>query len=215
MEEASKPFVLGLALFICFFFVARTIETVRRYYISSGSYDDILLSNFAITGLNLVLRLLYYIIAWSGITAFYFVFEKYTLKQGLKKNTRYILTIFSAAEAFFTSALYFTAAASWIMICVIILFLVVAFFPVILFAYIAQISPTRDRRIAWDVITIGFLLFMLAIMLDLPETYIVVTEYMGLPYFPPAMVHYGTPIMMMGGGIMMGIGFASIYRDVL
>ena len=210
--EEAKPFILGWILFIGAFTVARTIETVRRYYI--GSYYDIIEQNFTlINPLNLVLRLSYYIIAWSAITIFYFVLEKYIMKQGMKKNTRYILTIFSALEGIFSVLLYFTAAAAWNLIIVSGLFFVVAFFPLFLFIYIAMNSITREQKIAWIVIMIGFLLFLAGVMLDLPETALVLEQYGGIT-LPVELVHYGTPLLQVAGGVLVGTGFAVIYRKV-
>ncbi len=212
IEEEAKPFIFGLILFICCFLIARTIETIRRYWI--GSYYDIIDSHFSITGLNLALRLSYYIIAWSGITIFYYVFETHIMKEGMQKNTWYILTIFSALEGIFSCFLYFTSATDWVMFCVIGFFFVVAFFPVFLFLYTAKMAISRRQRVAWIGITIGFLIFVLGVMADLPEAYLVVTEYMGLEYFPPVFIHYGTPIMQAMGTVLMGIGFAVLYENI-
>ncbi len=212
ISQEAKPFILGWILFIGAFTVARTIETVRRYYI--GSYYDIIEQNFTlIDPLNLVLRLLYYIIAWSAITIFYFVLEKYIMKGGMKKNTRYILTVFSALEGIFSVLLYFTAAAAWNLLIVSGLFFVVAFFPLFLFVYITINSITREQKIAWVVILIGFLLFLLGVMADLPETALVLEQYGGI-ILPVDLVHYGTPILQVAGGILVGTGFAIIYRKV-
>lgn len=212
INEEAKPFILGWILFVGAFTIARTIETVRRYYI--GSYYDILEQNFTLTDpVNLALRLSYYIIAWSAITIFYFVLEKYIMKEGMKKNTKYILTVFSALEGLFSITLYFTAAAAWNLIVVAGLFFVVAFFPLFLFIYIAKNSITRNQKIAWIIILIGFILFILGVMADLPETALVLNQYSGVA-LPLELVHYGTPILQASGGILVGTGFAIIYKNI-
>ncbi|HUX98237.1 MAG TPA: hypothetical protein VMV49_01670 [Candidatus Deferrimicrobium sp.] len=208
----ARPFILGLVLFIGSFTIARTIETIRRYYI--GSYYDIIDSNFTLIGANLILRLCYYIIAWAGITIFYFVFEKHIMKKGMQKNTRYILTFCSAAEGFFSCLLYFTAAAAWVLYCVIILFFIVVFFPIIFFLYLVKMAISREQKIAWVIVSLGFLLALLGVMGDLPEASLIVTQYFGVPFLPPAFIHYGTPILQAVGATLLGIGFATIYKVV-
>ncbi len=211
INPEAKPFILGWILFNGGYLVARTIETIRRYYI--GSYYDILDSGFQITGLNLALRLSYYIIAWTAITIFYFVLEKYIMKESMKKNTRYALTIFSALEGTFSAMLYFTAAAAWNLLVVAGLFFVVAFFPIFFFIYLAKNTITREQRYAWIIIMVGFLLFILGVMADLPETALVLSQYAGTA-LPVWLVHYGAPIHQMVGGALVGTGFAIIYKGV-
>ncbi|MHA1129826.1 MAG: hypothetical protein ACTSQQ_03365 [Candidatus Helarchaeota archaeon] len=211
INPEAKPFILGWILFIGGFTIARTIETIRRYYI--GSYYDIIDSGFQINGLNLWLRLSYYIIAWSAITIFYFVLEKYIMKEGMKKNTRYVLTIFSALEGLFSATLYFTAATIWNLLIVASFFFIVAFFPIFFFIYLAKNAITKEQRYAWIFITVGFLLFILGVMADLPETSLVLSQYAGST-LPILLVHYGTPLLQMGGGVLVGTSFAIIYKEV-
>lgn len=214
INKEARPFILGIAVFIGSYIIARTIETIRRYWI--GSYYDIITATppFTITGLNLILRLSYYIISWTSITFFYYMFEQHVMKKGMKKNTHYVLTIFSAAEGIFSCLLYFTAAAAWVMYGVICFFFVIVFFPIIFFLYLSKMAPTKGQQIGWIFVTIGFILVLLGIMLDLPESYWVVTHYMGSPFFPPELIHYGTPILQAAGAILLGIAFANIYKNV-
>ncbi|NVM27990.1 MAG: hypothetical protein HWN65_04025 [Candidatus Helarchaeota archaeon] len=205
--EEAKPFILGIGMFALFFTIARTIETIRRYF-GIGSYYDIIDTNFGITGLNLGFRFTYYIISYTGIAIFYFVFERNVIKTGLKKNTRYILTIFSLAEIFFTCMLYFTGAAVWAMTGVIVLFFVIAFVPIYFFLYLAKTALSREQKIAWLIVTVGFVLFVLGVMGDLPEAYMITQ------YIPAEFIHYGTPLLQAGGSILMGSGFAIIYKNV-
>jgi len=219
--EEAKPFILGWILFVGAFTIARTIETIRRYYV--GSYFDIFNPfspsspiPFTITGLNLILRLLYYIVAWSAITIFFFILEKYIMKAGMQKNTRYILTLFSALEGSFSVVLYFTAAAPWNLLIVASIFFVIAFCPVIFFIYFAKHAITRSQRIAWLVIMVGFLLFLIGVMFDLPETALALYQNAGINIHLEfgELIRYGTPILQAVGGTLVGVGFATIYRNV-
>ncbi|MHA1266599.1 MAG: hypothetical protein ACTSRS_15290 [Candidatus Helarchaeota archaeon] len=205
--EEAKPFIFGIILFLMTFLIARTIETIRRHFVS-GDYYDIVNSNFQIEGINLILRLSYYIIAWTGITIFYFVFERYIMKEGMKKNTRYFLTICSALEGSFSCLLYFTANAIWVQAIVFILFFGVAFFPILFFSYVAVKSLTRRQRIAWFLNTIGLFLFIAGVMIDLPEA-AMITQTM-----PLELVHFVPPILQAIGVLAMGIGFLAIYQEL-
>ncbi len=214
INEEAKPFILGWIMFIGAFTIARTIETVRRYFI--GSYYDILDEGFQITGLNLILRLSYYIIAWSAITLLFFLLEKYIMKEGMKKNTHYILTIFAALEGIFSVCLYFSAAAVWNLLIVTGLFFIIAFFPLFFFVYLAKNAITKSQRIAWVVILVGFFFFLIGVMFDLPETSLVLLQYGGIDIHAELwmIVHYGTPLLQAVGGTLVGTGFAIIYRNV-
>jgi len=203
-SDREAKFILGVGMFALFFTIARTIETIRRYF-GIGNYYDILEYNFGIRDLNLALRLIYYLISYIGIAVFYYVFEKNIIKKGMNKDTKYVLTIFSLAEIFFTYMLYFTAAALWAMVGVVSLFFVIAFVPIYFFLYLAKTALTRKQEFAWIVITIGFCLFVIGVMGDLPEAYMVTR------YLPEELIHYGTPILQASGGILMGTGFALIY----
>lgn len=209
IDEAAKPFIFGLILFIGTFTIARTVETIRRHFVVGIFNADIIGSNFQLDGLNLILRLSYYVIAWTGITIFYFVFEKYVMKEGMKKNTRYILTMSSALEGIFSCLLYFTANALWNQVFVIVFFFGVAFFPPLFFLYVAFHSITREQKIAWLMITAAFFLFVAGVMIDLPESWVILTQTL-----PPEVIHFAPPILQALGLGFMGAGFATIYKNV-
>jgi len=105
----------------------------------------------------LILRLSYYIIAWLGNTIFYYLFEKHVMKKGMKKNTYYILTIFSAAEGISSFLLYFTGAAVWVLYGVIAFFFVVVVFPVIFFLYLSKMAIMKGQKIGWIVVTFRYI----------------------------------------------------------
>jgi len=203
IEKEAKPFFKGLIAFSVLFTIARTIETYRRYYYV-GDYYDIVDSNFTISGLNLILRLLYYIVAWTGISIFYFIFEQ----QIMDKKTKYLITICSILEGSFSCSLYFTANALWNFIIVAILFFGVAFVPIILFIYLITKSIYLSKKCGWIFNTIGFIFFILGVMGDLPESYEIVK------YLPGEFVHYFNPIAQILGVIFLGIGFSLIYKKL-
>ncbi len=203
MEKEAKPFILGLLTFLVSYTIARTIETIRRYFII-GDYYDIVDSNFSITGLNLWLRLCYYIFAWTGITIFFYVFESYILNN----KTRFMITICSALEGIFSCMLYFTANAFWNFIIVSILFFGVALVPLLFFINLAVKSMYKYQRIAWILIIIGFIFYLLGVMADLPEAYVFVQN------LPGEFLHYFNPIAQSIGIILMGSGFIILYRNV-
>lgn len=204
MDKEAKPFILGLIFFIGTFMIARTIETYRRYFYS-GNYHDIVESGFRIFGTNLILRLLYYIIAWGGISVFYLVFEKYIMNR----KTKYILTVCTILEGTFSCLLYFTHNELWNFMVVTILFFGVAFIPLILFIYLSIKAVYRSNRIAWILNTIGFIFFVLGVMADLPEAY---TFVQNIP-ISEELIRYFNPIAMSIGAILMGTGFWIMYKS--
>jgi hypothetical protein len=135
------------------------------------------------------------------------------MKKGMKKNTYYILTIFSAAEGISSFLLYFTGAAVWVLYGVIAFFFVVVVFPVIFFLYLSKMAIMKGQKIGWIVVTFGHILFLLGVMFDLPEAYLVITQYMGTS-LPQVLIHYGTPVLQASGAILLGVGFATIYKNV-
>lgn len=75
----------------------------------------------------------------------------------MKKNTYYILTIFSAAEGISSFLLYFTGAAVWVLYGVIAFFFVVVVFPVIFFLYLSKMAIMKGQKIGWIVVTFRYI----------------------------------------------------------
>jgi hypothetical protein len=126
----------------------------------------------------------------------------------MNTKTKYILTIFSIFEAFLTVALYLTAGNYVIFLLAVFNFLIVGLFPIVLFLWIAYKSPYRSTQISWVIITIGFILFALGMMGDLPEAWFIITSEL-----PQLFVRYFTPLAQIFGAICMAIGFIVIYKD--
>ena len=203
MEKGSRSFILGIVFFTAFFMISRTIETIRRYF-GIGSYYDIIDSNFSITGLNLVLRLLFYVTLWAGIGILYFVFEKYVMI----KRTKYLLTIFSIIAGVTSCAIYLTAMEYWIFLVNATCFFIAGLFPIALFAYCSYTAINKSQRIAWIVLIIGFIFLLLGVLGDTPEAFMV-TENL-----PQIFVHYFTPLAQAVGAIVMAYGLSTIYKAV-
>ena len=123
-DSLQKPFFLGLVMFALFYFIARLIENVRRY--SIGSYNDVFdawIAGSQISGLNFVLRILYYIFSWIGLTVMFYNIEKHIFKKN-----KFLLTIVSATEGTVSIINYFifNLVTFWLST---ILFFVIMFIP--------------------------------------------------------------------------------------
>ncbi|HUY01605.1 MAG TPA: hypothetical protein VMV49_18725 [Candidatus Deferrimicrobium sp.] len=199
MEASSRSFIFGVIVFASTFMVARTIETIRRYFGVGYYYEGL-----TITGLNLIVRLIYYLILWIGICSLYFVFEKYVLRQ----KTRYLLTIFSIITFVLSWSLYLTGGAQLVFGLYMACFFIVALFPIGLFAYCSRTSLDKMQKYAWIFMIIGFGLLLVGILGDTPEA-LFITQNLQQPF-----VHYFTPIAEAIGAIMMGYSLSIIYKYV-
>jgi hypothetical protein len=199
MEEGTRSFIFGVIIFTVGFGVSRTIETIRRYF-GVGTYYE----GLAITGLNLALRLLYYLILWVGIGTLYYVFEKYVMNQ----RTKYVLTVFSIITCCLSWTLYLTQGASMVLNIYIACFFIVALFPIILFAYCSKTSMNRSQQIAWLIMIIGFVFLLLGVLGDTPEAFFITQN------LPQTFVRYFTPISEACGAIIMAYSLSIIYKYV-
>ncbi|MFO8017391.1 MAG: hypothetical protein R6U96_02050 [Promethearchaeia archaeon] len=203
-KTLSRPFFLGLAIFMASYGVARLIENIRRYFI--GYYGDVFdawVNGDQITGLNFWLRFFYYFIAWIGIAVMYFNIEKFIFKKN-----RYILTIVSILEGtvsivnyfFFNEITYWTA---------VILFFIAGFFMPLLFLNLARKTPSGPVRNGCIMISVGMLIFVIAVMIDLPET----------AYFmwsleqenPEVVIRILAPLLLISGNSIFSLGFKRFF----
>ncbi|MHA1252189.1 MAG: hypothetical protein ACTSRP_19545 [Candidatus Helarchaeota archaeon] len=198
----SKLFFSGLTIFFLGWGTARLIETIRRYYV--GNYYDIIecviSGNFTISGLNLILRLAYIIISWSAVVYFYFVTETIFLN----KKSLYIFSIATIVQEILSVLIYFNID---VLILLIIFFLIVAVVPIIMFAALG-IKKFSGQRGVWFILSLGLLFFVLGVAGDNPEPYMI-TQYINI-----YVIHYGTPIFVIIGMILIAIGVVSIYRGL-
>ena len=202
-DSLQKPFFLGLAMFALFYFIARLIENVRRY--SVGSYNDVfdawvVLSQ--ITDLNFVLRILYYIFSWIGLTVLFFNIEKHIFK-----NNKFLLTIVSATEGVVSIINYYTfnLVTFWLSTA---LFFVIMFIP-LLFFNLARKTPKGKIRTACIVVGMGIVLFAVGVMIDLPE-FSYFNYLMGM-VSPEEIIRLVSPIIIICALIMLNLGFRTFF----
>lgn len=203
MEAGTRAFIMGIIVFAGFFTISRIIETVRKVEFGTF-YQDIYLLNFKLEGIDLILRLLYYLFIWTGIAIFYFVFEKYVMN----KKTRFILFITSLVTLGLSIIIYFTGFTDWIFIVYAICFFIVGLFPIALFLYLSRKALNTAQRIAWLIIVVGFIFLLLGVLGDMPEAYIV-TQYLD-----PTFIRYFTPISQTIGALLMAYSLSIIYKYV-
>ena len=103
-NESARDFLKGISAFMFLFGIARALENIRRYMISESSSDilDGWIGNAPIiSGANMVLRIGYYAVSWTGIAYFFFISEKNVFKQ------KYYFTTAAVAEGVFSILMYF------------------------------------------------------------------------------------------------------------
>ncbi len=201
-ESLSRPFFLGLSIFMLSYGIARLIENIRRY--SVGSYNDIFeawIAGEQIIGINFWMRFLYYLIAWVGIALLYFNIEKFIFKKN-----KFALTILSLIEGTTSIINYFSFNMITYWSCVIIFF-GVGFFMPILFLNLARKSPSGHMRIGCLMIAIGMFTFVVSVMIDLPETYYFM--YLFKQEAPETIIRLIAPIMLILGLLLFSMGFKS------
>ena len=211
--EASKPFAFGLFFFSLMFVTARAIENYRKFIIASGPQDIIegwIGVGPTITGLNLVLRILYYVFSWTAIATFYYESEKYIF-QG---KTKFILMISAVLEGIFSIALYFTTGNTRIFFQILatIGFFLCGVAPIIIYLIIGKISVGALRRPAF-IVALGLTFFVIAVMAELPEGSYVV-YLVNRPLVDAYLIAIVSPICMSIGFLTMLIGFKKMFSGL-
>jgi len=203
-ESLQRPFFLGLSIFMLGYGIARLIENIRRY--SIGSYNDILdawKTGTQIVGLNFWLRILYYAIAWAMIAMFY-----YNIEKNIFKKNKFLLTICALVEGVLSITIYFyfNDIVFWASV---FNFFIVGFFIPILFLNLAMKTPSGSIRNGCILISIGMLLFVLGVMIDLPES----SYFMYLlgQEVPEDLIRITTPIILIMGLLSFSIGFKTFF----
>jgi hypothetical protein len=214
-NPAANKFTAGLAIFAFTYGIARILENIRKYYVAG--YDnrtdigDAWINLTQITGLNYNLRILYYVIAWTGIATFYFVSEKYVFKGKYK----YILTIASICEGIVSVLNYIPDNGPNIVTTILaaIGFLIAALFPIYLY-FNMGLKNTGAIRKSCFIVTIGLLFFVLSVMADLPESTYIVYLVGGTP-LPVWIVSIAAPIMLFTGMTGMALGFNKMFSSLV
>ena len=70
------------------------------------------------------------------------------------------------------------------------------------------IKKFSGQRGVWFILSLGLLFFVLGVAGDNPEPYMI-TQYINI-----YVIHYGTPIFVIIGMILIAIGVVSIYRGL-
>lgn len=199
----SKPFNFGMCLFMFAFATARLIENMRGYYIAfeySLGYYDVVLTNFQITGINLVMRLSYYIIAWFGLAVISYIIEKNILSE-LGYNVRHYFTILAIIAGTLSILLYFNMV--WIFPAMIIA-VFMYFGSTIGFFFFFGLRSEAKLRNSFLCVAIGFLFCVIGIFASLPESYYVIGDFiMSIEVF----AHLGAPFVLISGLIIVSKGF--------
>ena len=206
-ETEARAFFSGTSVFMFAYVIFRTIEIIRRYFVT-GDYYDIekwwYQGGPAITDSSLYLRLAFLVVSWIGIAYFYFRIESTILK----KKTYYILTIASLLKLIVNPLLFFPDALPFATIEIIntILFILAGFFPVCLFAFYA-VRNYVDKRKIWAILSLGMFSYIIGEVGSNPEGYMITG---GLNQ---AFVAYGSPLMVILGGILLYLALRRLYEE--
>ena len=204
-EREARAFFSGAAVFMFSYAIIRTIEVIRRYFIVSDYYD---VENFwyhggVITDTSLYLRLAFLIISWIGIAYFYYRIESTILER----KTYYILTIAAILKLLINPMLYFPPIFDFNTFTIIneILFVICGFFPVVLFAYYA-LRNYINKRNPWALLAVGLLCYIIGEIGSNPEAYLLTSN------INPVIVHYGSPLLVILGGILLTLALRRLYE---
>lgn len=211
--EAGKQFALGLVSFSLMFTVARTIENVRKFTIATNRLDIVngwIGISDPISGLNLYLRISYYVLSWISIATFYYLSEKYVF-QG---KTKFILAFSALFEGTVSIALYFTSGSTQVIfqVLAVVGFFVCGIAPIIIYLLMAKIS-TGVLRQSSVIVALGLTFFVLGVMTELPEgsfTVWLVTQQLLDAY----LIAILAPICMALGFLILLIGFRKMFTGL-
>ncbi len=207
----ARTFFFGLGIFALSFGIARLIENIRKYFISTNLTDivDAWRLGVQISDLNWMLRVIYYTIAWAGIAIFYVNLEKYVFKG----KTKYLLMVAAIVEGSVSIGLYFVEPGSipfFVLLGVATVGLFVCgIFPVVMFLYVGKqaVGSVRTGSILG---AIAILFFVLGVLADLPETAYVTGSAMPLP---PWLTGFAAPVFLVTGLCLMAVAFQKIYAE--
>lgn len=199
-EKAARSFFAGIMIFLYGWGIARIAETIRRYYV--GYYYDIVDNNFHIFDLDLILRLFYIIFSYTSIACLYYTLEN----KIFDRRSYFILTISTIFQIIVSTLVYFNISSIFLYL-TIILFFVIGLFPIVLFFYFGMIRFV-DKRNPWFLLSFGLLLFVAGVALDNPEGYDLVKNLL-----PSLIIHYGTPILVIIGMLIISAALIYIYRE--
>ncbi|MHA1819967.1 MAG: hypothetical protein ACTSU2_12885 [Promethearchaeota archaeon] len=209
--EVSSKFILGLAIFSYSYGIARIIENIRKYIISTDARDifNAWVNGGQITDANYILRILYYAIAWTGIAIFYFVSERYIFKT----KTHYLMTLASIVEGIASILNYVDHLTPYTIWISAVGYFIAAIFPIVLYLNMARVN-TGVIRTSCIWVALGLLFFILGVLADLPESLYVIyiTGGTELPTFITSVL---APIALFLGLVIMAISFKKMFSSLI
>jgi hypothetical protein len=211
--KIASKFMWGLPVFSFTYGIARVIENIRKYIVSTNPTDiyDAWVAGDQITGLNYTLRIIYYIICWTGIATFYLVSEKYVFKG----KTHYLMTVASLGEGVVSILNYIPGLTNYFIWFSAIGFFIAAIFPIVLYLNMAK-QNTGIIRNSCIMVAVGILFFVIAVMGDLPESlYIMKIATGSMTPLPVILTSVVVPISLFIGVITMAIGFRRMFTKLL
>jgi len=206
-QVLSRPFFLGLAIFATTYGIARILENVRKYFISTNLNDivDSWRASTQITGLNWDLRVLYYLIAWTGIAILFANMEKYVFQ----KKSKFLITVAAIVEGTASIALYVVPGGSLTFLILLGVSSVGFFVPCIalagLFGVLAKNSPGTMRSSSIGAL-VGIVILFVGVLADLPEA-----GYIGGASLPDWITGIAAPIILFMGILIISSSFSKMF----
>lgn len=205
-EEAARAFFSGTSVFFFSYFIFRTLEVIRRYFIVDNFYD---IENWwynsgpTPAALSIYFRLAFLFISWVSIAYFYFRIESTILQ----KKTFYILTAASLLKLIVNPLMYYPDQFPLQIMEIVnsILFVIAGFFPVCLFAYYA-LRNYVEKRGSWAMLALGMLCYIIGEVGSNPEAYMITSG------MNPVIINFGSPIMVILGGILLSLALRRLYE---
>ena len=206
----NSKFYSGPAFFFLFFGIARIFENIRKYFLASSSHDifDAWAQGTQITGIELAVRLSYYIISFIGISIYFFITEKYLFKG----KSFYVLTIGAVVEAVLSIFGYIPELRSLVGVMIAtVCFIFIFLFPIPYYINLALKRKGFARRGLIMIVT-GNLSLLAGVTLDLPET-MYINYFYQITYPSYIWTSVVAPIAAVIGSLLLGWGFLSMFQS--
>ncbi|MDD1778776.1 MAG: hypothetical protein LUQ65_11490 [Candidatus Helarchaeota archaeon] len=201
----AKLLNFGMCLFCFAYPTARVIELLRSYYVSFEyppglGYYDIILTNLHLTGLNLIMHLIYLTIFWSSMTILVYIIEKEVMKKWFF-NTHKILTFFSGFTVILVIMMNFQMAWLIPLVGIIALAFVVS---ISCFLFYIAYRSEGNLRTAFVFSMIGFQLIVIGVLLTHQEFYFFIGE---IPVSIEVYVRLAGPLSLIAGLVLWARGW--------
>lgn len=209
-HKLSSRFFMGVSVFGFCFGIARLIENIRIYFISTEK-DDILnawIQGGQITGVNLGLRISYYVICWIAIA--YYLHEYEILI--LQRKTKFFFTYSAIGEGIVSIMNYIPSIRSnYTVYGALVGFFLGAVLPLIAQFIVALRTKDRVMRKAFTMAGFGLIIFLLGLSGDLPEGkyFLYIWES---PINDNFVLSIISPILLLTGIIIMFFGYYRLFQ---